>query len=274
VRLSEITVYPVKSTRGTSLIEAVVEPWGLAQDRRWMVLDAKSDKINVQRYHQLQGITATPTAVGLHLAAPGIAPLSIDVPVAGEPVSVSLSRVGHATSAGAAADSWMSTVLGFPARLVWLDDPTRRSISAKHGGKAGDTLSLADTGPLLLGSAVSMAQLNDWIAETAAERDEPEPEPLTIARFRPNVVVAGDVKPFAEDGWAGIRIGEVEFRASERCDRCATTNIDPETLQSGKEPIRTLARHRKWDGSTWFGVRLVPVNVGVLRVGDPVTPLD
>jgi uncharacterized protein len=273
VPLSEITVYPVKSTRGTSLTEAEVEPWGLAQDRRWMVIDANSDKIDVQRYHRLQAITATPKAAGLDLVAPGVATLSVDVPVRGEPVSVSLSRVGHAVSAGAAADAWLSTVLGFPARLVWLDDPTRRSVSAEHGGKAGDTLSLADTGPLLLGSAVSMAQLNDWIAETAAERDEPEPEPLTIDRFRPNVVVAGDFKPFAEDDWSGVRIGDVEFRASERCDRCATTTINPRTLQSGKEPIRTLARHRKWDGSTWFGVRLVPVNVGVLRVGDPVTPL-
>jgi uncharacterized protein YcbX len=274
VALSAITVYPVKSTRGTSLTQAVVEPWGLAQDRRWMVIDAKGDKVNVQRYHHLQAITATPTGTGLDLAAPGAASLSISVPTAGEPVSVSLSRVGHALSAGPVVDDWMSTVLGFPARLVWLDDPSRRSVSAKHGGKPGDTLSLADTGPLLLGSATSMAQLNSWIAETAAERDEPEPEPLTIDRFRPNVVVTGEFAPFAEDDWVGVRIGDLEFRASERCDRCATTTIDPWILRSGKEPIRTLARHRKSDGSTWFGVRLVPVNVGVLRVGDPVTPLE
>jgi uncharacterized protein YcbX len=45
----------------------------------------------------------------------------------------------------------------------------------------------------------------------------------------------------------------------------------PETRVKGKEPLRTLARHRTWDGKTWFGVRLVPREPGRIRVGDPVT---
>ncbi len=48
------------------------------------------------------------------------------------------------------------------------------------------------------------------------------------------------------------------------------TTIDPVTLASGKEPIRTLARHRRWDGRTWFGIRLVPLGIGTIRVGDLV----
>jgi len=36
------------------------------------------------------------------------------------------------------------------------------------------------------------------------------------------------------------------------------TTIDPVSLVRGKEPIRTLAKHRRWDGKTWFGVWLVP----------------
>ena len=36
-------------------------------------------------------------------------------------------------------------------------------------------------------------------------------------------------------------------------DRCATPLIEPSTLESGKEPLRTLARHRKRLGRTWFG---------------------
>lgn len=82
-------------------------------------------------------------------------------------------------------------------------------------------------------------------------------------------MIDGDV-PFAEDGWRQIRIGEVDYRFAERCDRCMVTTIDPDSLEHGKEPIRTLARHRKRDGKTWFGVRLVPLSVGLLSVGDPV----
>jgi hypothetical protein len=48
------------------------------------------------------------------------------------------------------------------------------------------------------------------------------------------------------------------------------TTIDPDTLVSGREPIRTLARHRKWDGKVWFGVNLVPDGVGTIAVGDIV----
>ena len=53
------------------------------------------------------------------------------------------------------------------------------------------------------------------------------------------------------------------------------TTINPDTAAKGKEPIATLARHRRWDGKTWFGVNLVPDSHGVgLRVGDDVEILD
>lgn len=93
-----------------------------------------------------------------------------------------------------------------------------------------------------------------------------------MLRFRPNVVIDGDI-PFEEDAWPTVRIGDVELRTAEVCDRCVMTTIDPETLATGKEPIRTLARHRRWDGKTWFGTRLVPLGEGELRVGDEVVPV-
>ena len=49
------------------------------------------------------------------------------------------------------------------------------------------------------------------------------------------------------------------------------TTIDPVTLAHGKEPIRSLARHRKWDGKTWFGIRIIPLATGKLSIGDEVT---
>ncbi len=48
--------------------------------------------------------------------------------------------------------------------------------------------------------------------------------------------------------------------------------IEPTTLAGGKEPIRTLARHRRWDRKTWFGTRLVPMGTGTIFVGDTVEP--
>ena len=40
------------------------------------------------------------------------------------------------------------------------------------------------------------------------------------------------------------------------------------------QPIRTLAKHRRWDGATWFAVHLIPENTGRIAVGDPVVPED
>ena len=72
----------------------------------------------------------------------------------------------------------------------------------------------------------------------------------------------------------GLGIGEAEFRFSESCDRCVMTTIDPKTLEGGKEPLRTLAKHRQWGHKTWFGIRLVPLSTGTIRVGDAVTLHD
>ena len=91
------------------------------------------------------------------------------------------------------------------------------------------------------------------------------------------MIVDGDPdRPFAEDRWSSVQLGDVRFRVSGVCDRCVMTTINPDTLVRGKEPIRTLAKHRRWDGKTWFGVWLVPDLAGSaaarVRVGDAVVP--
>ena len=55
------------------------------------------------------------------------------------------------------------------------------------------------------------------------------------------------------------------------------TTIDHDTAATGKEPIATLARTRRWDGKVWFGVNLIPDDPGTgrsIQVGDPVQVLE
>ena len=95
-----------------------------------------------------------------------------------------------------------------------------------------------------------------------------------MTRFRPNVVVSG-VAPWAEDDWRRVRIGDAIFRAVKGCARCVLTTVDPGTAERGKEPIASLAKIRRWDGATWFGVNLVPDTPGAtIRVGDDIEVLD
>jgi uncharacterized protein YcbX len=271
--VSEIRVYPVKSLGGVAVREAHVEPWGLRHDRRWLLLTPDGTVLTAREHHGLLALTAIPNDDGgVTLEARDGATLRVPSPLDGEPLSTTLSRLESVRAAGREADQWLSRLLSRPVRLGWLDDPRRRTVSTVHGGKPGDHLSLADAGPLLLTARASLRQLNHWAAEDAAQRGEP-PMPIVMTRFRPNVVIDGPYEPFAEDAWAALRIGEVPFRFGEHCDRCVLTTIDPDNQRAGKEPLRTLARHRQWDHKTWFGIRLIPLSTGRIRAGDPIAPV-
>lgn len=269
--LVEINRYPVKSCRGQSLPKAVVEPWGLAGDRRWQAVYDDGLCVTAREYPQMLLITPTlrPDG-GLLLTAPDVAPLSVDVPEPADPVPVRVhGNPLAATVAAAEAGAWFSKVLGTSLRLVHLDDPTRRHPNPRFA-RPTDYVSFADAYPLLLTTTASLDQVNDWIA--AGPRAEEGP--LAMTRFRPSVVVAGSA-PFAEDGWRRVRIGAAVFRAVKGCDRCTITMTDPGTAARGKEPIATLARYRRWDGETWFGMNLVPDDPGAtIAVGDDVEVLE
>ncbi len=265
MRVDSISIYPVKSTAPTSLTSSVVELAGLRHDRRWMLVDTGGARFGASKCHALLGVTATVSDGGLVLSAEGHESIEVDVPIDGPRIPVTVSRMSTAVDAGDAAAEWFSSIAGQPVRLIWQDDPSQRLIGPTHGAVADESVSFADVGPLLLTSTASLAQLNEWIAA------DHEPEPMVMRRFRPNVVVEGDTVPFAEDSWKRIRIGDVSYRFAEHCDRCVVTTIDPATLVPGKEPIRSLARHRKWDGKTWFGIRIIPLGTGMLSIGDPVT---
>jgi uncharacterized protein len=269
--LTEIRVYPVKSLSGVAVDASDVEPWGMRHDRRWLLLDPDGSVLSAREEHELLGLTARPAKGGaIELTAPDGATLQALPPIGGKPLRTSLSRLDSVLGVGAHVDAWLSSRLGRPVRLGWLDDPRRRTVSESHGGRPGDYLNLSDAGPLLLTTVASLHQLNEWVADGAGARNEPPPSQLSMTRFRPSVVIDGPDLPFAEDGWTTVRIGNVEFRFGEHCDRCVLTTIDPETRVAGKEPLRTLVKHRRWAGKTWFGIRIIPLTTGSIQVGDPV----
>ena len=270
MKVAAIHVYPVKSLAGQSVASADVEPWGLRHDRRWLVLEQDGSVLTAREEHRLLGLSANPIANGIELTSSGGQTLVVPTPIDGEVVPTSTSRLDSVRLACDDAHRWLSGLLDRPLRLAWLDDPRRRSVSTTHGGVEGDSLSLADAGPLLLTSAESLRQLNDWMVEDALARGADPPAPMEMARFRPSVVVDDVPEAFEEDNWRTLRIGAAEFRFAEHCDRCVMTTLDPRTLAGGKEPLRTLAAHRQWDHKTWFGIRIVPAAPSVVRVGDHV----
>jgi len=275
LQLTDIWRYPVKSCRGERLAEAVVEPWGLAGDRRWMIVDDAGDPVTGRECPSLVLVEPRVEGGKITLASPGLPEVTVPVPADADlvPVNVWGSDL-LATLADDAAATWLTGIVGEPVRLVYLDDPTRRATDPTYSLDI-DRVSFADGYPLLLTTQESLDAVNGWIAEGPRAAEGPVP----MRRFRPSVVVSG-APAWAEDGWRRLRIGQVTFRAVKGCDRCVFTTIDPDTAAKGQEPLFALARHRRWDNKVWFGVNLIPDipdapgPEALIRLGDKVELLD
>jgi uncharacterized protein YcbX len=271
LELSAINRYPVKSCRGHSVQRVTVEPWGLSGDRRWLVVDDDGVAVTAREHPRMLLVTPAPRPDGgLELTSPDASPVSVDVPSADDLVRVRVwTSELVAAAASPAASAWFSKVIGKSVCLVYMDDPTRRHPNPAFA-LPSDLVSFADSYPLLIATEASLHSLNDWIAD-GPRADE---GPLPMTRFRPNLVVAG-TQPWEEDGWRRIRVGDVLFRVVKGCDRCTMTLTDPDTAARGKEPIATLARYRRWDGETWFGMNIIPDTPGAeIAVGDEVEILE
>jgi uncharacterized protein len=276
LRLVQLNVHPLKSGAIRPVSSTAVLPRGLADDRSWMLVDGDGRLVSAREVHRLFHVVAdTPSTdpsvtAALRLRAPGHADLLVDAPRAA-PVDVHLFSLDlHARPAGANADAWLRSVLGRDdLRLVWCHEPERRTLQPGFS-QPGDHAAFPASFPVTIASLASMRRLNDWIVERALELGEEPPEPLPVERFRANLVVDGD-EPFAEDTWTRVVVGDVGFRIGKPVGRCVMATLDPCTLTTAKEPTRTLARHRRFDGGkVFFAVHLVPETTGRISVGDEV----
>ncbi|MFD8303708.1 MOSC domain-containing protein [Streptomyces sp. NPDC059690] len=270
-RLQSIHVHPVKAFRGLAPREALVEPWGLAGDRRWALID-DGGRVVTQRQQPRLALAAAELLPGggVRLSAPGMDPLTVPVPRPQGTVTVEIfgDKVEGVPAEQPAAHAWCSEYLGAGTRLVHMDDPAVRRPVEPEFALPGETVTFADGYPLLLTTVASLDALNSLIAQGAHAAEGP----LPMNRFRPNVVVSGTTA-WAEDDWARVAVGEVTFRVAKVCGRCVVTTTDQSTAQVGREPLRTLGRHRRLGNKLAFGQNLVPLDRGTIRVGDPVTVL-
>jgi uncharacterized protein YcbX len=264
--LAALLSYPVKSLAGGSHISAPVHPWGMAADRRWMVIDAQRRCMTQREHPRMAVLHAATEGDLLMLRAPGMVMLMVSPQTRAKagPVTVWRDTV-EAEDCGEIAASWMSTALDVPCRLVHMGNPLARKLAAAYAVRGDEAVSFADGFPVLLASETSLADLNARLAT-----------PVPMSRFRPNLVIAG-APPWAEDNWRRVRIGEVVFRVSKPCDRCIMTTIDQATGErpDGNEPLTTLGKFRRdISGKIMFAQNLVPENTGIIHVGDEVAAID
>lgn len=216
MHVTRLTTYPLKSAGGLDSASTTLTRVGLEGDRRWVALDAQGRRISARECHALVGIGVRMTESGLRLSSHSgdtchVAEPGPDAPV----VDVQISRVDRLRLADQAASSWLSEAVGRELRLAYQADDNAREIGAGHGGRPGETMSLADAGPILLVSEASVARLCELVVQETGEEWLGRAE--ASRRFRPNVLVSG-AAAFEEDSWQRVRIGAGTYRFGEQCE--------------------------------------------------------
>ncbi|MGH2344232.1 MAG: MOSC domain-containing protein [Chloroflexota bacterium] len=264
-RLAAIHYYPIKSCAGHALLSATVEPRGLRYDREFMVVEAASGVMLTQR-EQPRMALVTPYCEREHLTleAPGMKPLTVVPCQSGPAITTTIWKDQVASiDQGNEVAGWFSRYLGFACRLVRMASVTARPVNRDYALRETDVVSYADGFPFLVASEESLADLNARLAD-----------PVSMNRFRPNLVLAGCGIPFGEDYLRRFTLGPITFEAVKPCARCVITTVEQETAGTGREPLRTLAAFRRGSNGALFGQNLIHDRPGTLNVGEQVRVLE
>ena len=274
-RVAGLTVYPLKSAAGINVNELPLDDRGAIGDRRWLLVDGGGHAITARTDHRLLHITprfATANRDGaLQLDAPRLSTFTAVVPGAdalARPVFVWDDAV-LALDAGDEAAAWCRDAIGRACRLVHLDDEASRPLRPKYAGPLpyhDRRVAFTDGAPLLVLGLASVAALNAKLLERG------EGGALALRRFRANVWLDG-VAPHEEDSWGAIQVGNVTLGMGSLCTRCVLTTVDPDTLETGAQPLRVFAEYRRGPDGVVFGVNATHAGEGAIFVGDGVTVL-
>jgi uncharacterized protein YcbX len=259
VTVQSVHVYPVKSCAGLTPAEALLVETGFDLDRAWMVTDSDFEFVTQRELPRMALVQPTLKGDEMILRAPGMLALH-----------VALERVEARCQAGVWNDrveaydmgrlcaQWFSDFLGRPLRLVRFDPEQQRLADHRWTGPLDAETALQDGYPLLVASTASLAEVNRRLAIVGEA-------PVTMARFRPNVVLAG-IDAHGEDHLDEIVFetddGPVRLKLVKPCGRCPIPDVDPMTGVGGHAVGEVLQQYRadaRLGGALTFGMNAVVV---------------
>jgi uncharacterized protein YcbX len=259
VSLESIHVYPVKSCAGTSPRDAVLTETGLDLDRQWLVVDPSGSFVTQRELPRMALVQTTLKSSELVLRAPGMLALHVAIDRVEERTEVEVwgDRVA-AFDMGALCAQWFSDFLGRPLRLARFDPEAPRHADRKWTGAIAAANAFQDGFPLLVASAASIDEVNRRLAAAGHE-------PVTLARFRPNLVLGG-LDANGEDHLDEIVFaaaeGTVRLKLVSPCVRCSIPDVEPATGVAGHAVGDALAHYRadpRMGGAITFAMNAVIV---------------
>jgi uncharacterized protein YcbX len=263
LQISGLYIYPIKSMAGISVNRAQVTDRGFEYDRRWMLVDENNLFISQREVAELALMNIDINEKGLSVTYKR-GNTSISIPFQPETSEFAEVTIWDDTCTGQfvsqAADEWFSNMLNIRCRLVYMPDATHR-ITDQRYTSANSVTSFSDGYPFLIIGQASLDDLNSRLEKS-----------VPMNRFRPNIVFTGG-EPYSEDMMHTFEIGNIQFHGVKLCARCPIPTIDQQSLERGKEPLKTLARYRFKNNKIMFGQNLVHNSAGQIAVGDELKVL-
>lgn len=256
--VKEIYIYPVKSLAGISCQQAFAEEMGFEHDRRWMLIDTDNQLVTQREYPILSQFYPQVSEEKISITFKDHKhEFSIDEHI-NQPIDTKVwEDKSEVFEVNKESSKWFSECLGFECKLVKIIKTGDRKHESSRL-KETFNVSLADGYPYLLIGTKSLDFLNDKLEEK-----------ITIKRFRPNILLITE-NANEEDDFDIFSIGEVQFKNIKPCGRCIMVNNDPQNGVVKKEPLKTLSKYRNFQNSVLFGINIVGLNSGIIKVGDAV----
>lgn len=291
--ITNLNIFPLKSGKRMEMSNAECTYLGLKQtedgetllqlrDRFLIVFSEKDHEFRTARTHpKLMLINVSAHENYLNLDAPAMSTLLLQVPeiIVSKKIAVKYhcDEKVFTTDCGDEAAVWLSKYIlekETGLRLGYNDGSYERDIMKYQKNIVNYYTKLSNNSAGIYSDLSSVLLLNQ---KSVDDLNKQMVSPcVTSNNFRPNIVIDGpNIKPYIEDEWDWIKIGEVVFRNVKECTRCVMTTIDPETgiRSADREPLKTLKQYRISKGpekQPIMGINLEVKKCGTISVGDKV----
>src|SRR4051812_30146568 len=187
-----------------------------------MVVDASGRFVSQRELPRMALIRPTLKLSELVLRAPGMLALHVALDAVEGPTRATVwNDEVAAYDMGALTAQWFSDFLGQKLRLVRFDPEQRRLADRRWTGALEAETAFQDGFQLLVVSGASLDELNRRLSVAGTP-------PVTVARFRPNIVLDG-LDAHGEDGLDEIAFatddGPIRLRLVKPCARCPIPDV-------------------------------------------------
>ncbi|KAM7251349.1 hypothetical protein ACFE04_023232 [Oxalis oulophora] len=267
--LKSITIYPIKSCSGFSVESWPLSETGLRHDRAWLLQSLSGEVLTQKKVPEMSLIT---TSIDLKSEK-----LFVESPRCHTKLQISLKSYQYYSEREEIdfnteryevqgyeneVNTWFSKAIGKSCTLLRCFG-SKNSFCMNKTGRAGNcrdigsTLNFTNEAQFLVISEESVSDLNDRLSSNVKNGRQATPAKVNPMRFRPNLVLSGG-EPYAEDGWASLKIGSHYFKSLGGCNRCQMINFNLQAglVQKSNEPLVTLASYRRFKGKILFGILL------------------